>query len=278
MADTSINSYTRTTDYSNLPAVTDQATVDRAQALSDTARAENVQTGSLSATAGAGELPFEPASVSGIDWSALTDDLAASANLSVSLNQIMVLLIQVMAQMRQDQREVALGDAQNALQSGLNAAKAMKDAAVSQLVSGIVTNAASMASAAVTLKQTSSQMKSLKDSKQAFDAADADGKVKAREDLDFANSSSTLQGNKTRAVAELTQSAAGLMAGLGNFIAESARAEGKAYEAQSQYESNMQQMDQAFFQQLGDFIRAMLQNLQSVESATHQANQAIYHV
>lgn len=278
MADTSINSYTRTTDYSNLPAVTDQATVDRAQALSDTARAENVQTGSLSATAGAGELPFEPASVSGIDWSALTDDLAASANLSVSLNQIMVLLIQVMAQMRQDQREVALGDAQNALQSGLNAAKAMKDAAVSQLVSGIVTNAASMASAAVTLKQTSSQMKSLKDSKQAFDAADADGKVKAREDLDFANSSSTLQGNKTRAVAELTQSAAGLMAGLGNFIAESARAEGKAYEAQSQYESNMQQMDQAFFQQLGDFIRAMLQNLQSVESATHQANQAIYNV
>jgi hypothetical protein len=278
MADTSINSYTRTTDYSNLPAVTDQATVARAQALSDTARAENVQTGSLSATAGAGELPFEPASVSGIDWSALTDDLAASANLSVSLNQIMVLLIQVMAQMRQDQREVALGDAQNALQSGLNAAKAMKDAAVSQLVSGIVTNAASMASAAVTLKQTSSQMKSLKDSKQAFDAADADGKVKAREDLDFANSSSTLQGNKTRAVAELTQSAAGLMAGLGNFIAESARAEGKAYEAQSQYESNMQQMDQAFFQQLGDFIRAMLQNLQSVESATHQANQAIYNV
>ena len=271
------------------------------------AGAANATQGSLSAPSAAGELPYDMASVNGIDWNDLTNDLATTANLSVSINEIMLLLIQVMAQMRQDQREVALADAQNALQSGLNAAEKMKDAAVASLVSGIITNAASMAMAGMTMSQSASQMKSLQGAKTELNNAEkllqekqaalkeeapeankatsqkaveaaVTGKKAADAQMDLVTKQVNVQSNRTQGLGQLMQSTAGLLGGLGNFVAESARAEAKAYESQAQYEQSMQQADQAFFQQLGDAIRNMMQNWQSIESATHQANQAIYNV
>jgi hypothetical protein len=58
-----------------------------------------VEQGSLSGAAAA-ELKYAMASLEGIDWTVLTNDMALAANLSVNVTAIMVLLIEVMSQMR----------------------------------------------------------------------------------------------------------------------------------------------------------------------------------
>ena len=62
------------------------------------------------------------------------------------------------------------------------------------------------------------------------------------------------------------------------YMASSAQAEAQALNAQAEYEQSLAQQNQAFFQQLGDSMRAMLQSWKSVESAQHQSSEAIYNV
>jgi phage protein D len=114
-------------------------------------------------------------------------------------------------------------------------------------------------------------------SQKAVEDAEASKKA-ADAHMDLVTKQVNVQSNRTQGLGQLMQSTASLLGGIGNFVAESARAEAKAYESQAQYEQSLQQADQAFFQQLGDAIRNMMQNWQSIESATHQANQAIYNV
>lgn len=339
---------------------------------------------SLSGPTGAGEVPFPDASLSGTDWDALTNDLATAGNLTISYTQVMTLLIQVAAQMRQDQREMALADAQNALQSGLNASEAMKQAAVFALGAAVVSGSVSVVSGGISMGQSASQMKQLNAAKTKVDvaetelkAAEADvkpaaqspakqadapelststakqqneevglqsgpqkqevkeqdqadleqeagiqiQKEKAKEaaeikvesdaaslekseavgpqsdkakadrlekargdfnqaerDFDRTNTMVNAAAGKTRGLTELLQGIGGMAGASMNFMAESARAEAKAYEAEGQYEQSMQQADQAFFQQLGDSIRSMMQSMQNVDRSTHEATQAIYNV
>lgn len=267
------------------PAATQTGSVGKT-AVEPSKPAENVQTGSLSGSSAAGELPYAAASIDGTDWNALTNDLATSENMMVSLSAIMTLLIQVMSQMRQEQREVSLADAQNALQSGLNAADAMKKAAAFALFAGVAQAGVSIVSGAMSAKQSASQTKQLSAANDKVKSAEAmekgperDAAVKdAGESFNQTNAMVTVEANKTKAQTDSLSGLGGMVNSFLNFFAESARAESKADEAQAQYSQSIQQGDQAFFQQLGDSIKAMLQTWQSADRSTHEATQAIYNV
>lgn len=288
MADISVNS--NNFNYNNYNTATAGTTQTRGVGggteVQRTGLAENAQAGSLSGPSAAGELPYQAAGVNGTDWDALTNDLATSANLMVSLGAIMTLLIEVMSQMRQDQREVALADAQNALQSGLNAADAQKKAAAFALASGLASGAVSMASGGYSAYKSAGQINDLKGAQAEVNKAagmkegpDRDAAMnEANAKFKMTDLQVNAQTAKIQGYTQLGRGASDMLGSFMNFFAESARAEAKTYETEAQYEQSLQQADQAFFQQLGDSIRALMQSWQSADRSTHEASQAIYNV
>lgn len=107
--------------------------------------------GGLSAAAGAGALALGSASLDGINWDALAADLATTDTMSVSISDIMVLLVGTMAEMRKGQREAWMADAQSALEMGLNAADRMRESAAAKLACDCVSNGVSIMTAAVSI-------------------------------------------------------------------------------------------------------------------------------
>jgi hypothetical protein len=107
--------------------------------------------GGLSIPPGAGEVSYSSPNLEGIDWDALTSDYNNVENLSISITAIMVLMIDVMKELRKGQREAWMDEAQNALQMGMNAAERMRESAAAKVASDVITNAASMATAAISV-------------------------------------------------------------------------------------------------------------------------------
>jgi hypothetical protein len=107
--------------------------------------------GGLSAAAGAGALALGPASLDGINWDALAADMATTDTMSISISDIMVLLVGTMAEMRKGQREAWMAEAQNALSMGLNAADRMRESAAAKLACDCVSNGVSIMTAAVSI-------------------------------------------------------------------------------------------------------------------------------
>lgn len=107
--------------------------------------------GGLSAAAGAGALPLGSVSLDGINWDALATDLATTDTMSISISDIMVLLVGTMAEMRKGQREAWMADAQSALEMGLNAADRMRESAAAKLACDCVSNGVSIMTAAVSI-------------------------------------------------------------------------------------------------------------------------------
>lgn len=107
--------------------------------------------GGLSAAAGAGALSLGSASLDGINWDALATDLATTDTMSISISDIMVLLVGTMAEMRKGQREAWMADAQSALEMGLNAADRMRESAAAKLACDCVSNGVSIMTAAVSI-------------------------------------------------------------------------------------------------------------------------------
>lgn len=94
----------------------------------------------LSAGTGAGAIGYSSASLEGIDWEALADDVASTDTMSITLSEIMVLLVKTMADMRTGQRDAWMADAQNALAMGLNAADRMRESAAAKLACDCISN------------------------------------------------------------------------------------------------------------------------------------------
>jgi hypothetical protein len=107
--------------------------------------------GGLSIPVGAGEVSYSSPNLEGIDWGALTSDYNNVENLSISITAIMVLMIDVMKELRKGQREAWMDEAQNALQMGMNAAERMRESAAAKIASDVISNAASMATAAISV-------------------------------------------------------------------------------------------------------------------------------
>lgn len=110
-----------------------------------------VPAGGLSSAAAAGTLGFSAASLDGVDWDQLAADITTTDTMNISISEIMVLLVKTMADLRKGQREAWMGEAQNALAMGLNAADRMRDSAAAKLACDCITNGTSIALACVSL-------------------------------------------------------------------------------------------------------------------------------
>lgn len=101
----------------------------------------------LSTGSGAGAVNYSSASLEGIDWEALANDVSTTDTMSITLSEIMVLLVKTMADMRKGQRDAWMADAQNALAMGLNAADRMRESAAAKLACDCVSNGAAIITA-----------------------------------------------------------------------------------------------------------------------------------
>ena len=290
----------------------------------------NVDQGSISRAFAASELAYAMAGVDGTDWNALQNDLATASGPQVSIAAVMVLLIQVMSEMRQAQREESLAEAQNALALGLDAANKLKSAALTNLIGGLVSSSVSALSAAVSMYGASQSAKAGENAKAKLTEGEqrelkglqtksesAGGLTSAEKSrlqtLSDRQEYNTLNGKKingetltaeeksrldtlegklsgnaqalmrqmdinNQGMTQLINTLGQIGSTIAGYVAATEQAESKAVEAQAQYVQSRQQVDQQFFDQLGQAIKALLDSWKSTESATHQASQAIYNV
>jgi hypothetical protein len=205
--------------------------------------------GSLSASAAAGEASFASPNQDGIDYSVLALDMAQAANLSVDINAVMTLLIEVMAEMRKVAKKEWLEGAQAALQTGLDAAQKMIDAADKTLNSAVISASISIAASAI---QMGSGM--------------------------AGNSASDSAGIATKGLSDLASAAGKLGTAFIDHDAAVLQAEAQADRSTGEYQQAIAQADQDFANQIRDVIAKLLETMKSVSEAQHQATGAIYGV
>jgi hypothetical protein len=90
-------------------------------------------------------------SLDGINWDALAQDLSTTDRMTISISDIMVLLVKCMSDMRKGQREAWMADAQSSLAMGLNAADKMRESAAAKLACDVVSNTATIVSSAINI-------------------------------------------------------------------------------------------------------------------------------
>lgn len=174
----------------------------------------------------------------GTDWNALIDKLGAM-NLSVSTTAILTLLIEIMAQMRQDAREASFESTVNSLESGQKAAQNMRDAAKDKFISAIVSATVTMVGSAAAMGASGNQALSM-------------------------------------AINSFTSGLASLAGSFNTYDASLSEAAAELDRAFASYEGSLSQQEQDFFRQLGDAIKNALASMKAVDQAQHQATGAIY--
>lgn len=225
----------------------------------------NVETGSLSGPGAAGEMSYSAASLNGSNWDALLDSVQA-ANLSVSVTAIMVMLVEIMAQMKQDAREDAFAQAQTSLAAGELAAQEMRDAAEdtltaakwqagAQIVAGVATAAAGTVQLGGALKHNN------------LGSAYGNSAVGAR----YAAGGAIAKG-----LSEVISASGSLVAAGYTYDAAMDTADSQMAKADAEYQQALGQAAQQFMQQVADAIKAFLTTMQSVDQAQHKAMGAIY--
>jgi len=253
-----------------------------------------VEQGSLSGAAAA-ELKYAMARLEGIDWTVLTNDMALAANLSVNVTAIMVLLIEVMSQMRQDSRQAALEESQMALESGLLAAKKMESAAVSTFTAALISNITSMVTSAASAAAAGYQLKTISNAQAAamkeaeikfpfpekapggtYDKIMVDRNIFVKDQINSLISKLSIQTAMTQGVTGATSSLGKIAAAVFEYTAAMDQAAAQAARATGEYQQAIAQAEQQFMQQLGDAIRALLSGMESVDQAQHKAMGAIY--
>ena len=207
---------------------------------------------------GAGQVNVPDASLQGTDWNTLVDQMGAM-NTSVSTSAVMSMLIEVMAQMRQDARASAFDEMKTSLDLGIQAAEKMKKAAAMQLTSSLVNT---VVTAGVTVGSYGmNQQAGKRVDTNSSEAVIAQSRAKAGQ----AQSLNTLS------------QPVGSLAGAGfTYAAELDRADSKIDDAQAQYHESLAQMNRNFMDQLGQSISKALSTMQAVDRAQHEATGAIY--
>lgn len=215
----------------------------------------NVDQGSLSGPSTAFEMAYATSDLmmqilggdSSADWGALTDSVYA-ANLSIDLTAVLVLLIEVMAQMRQDARTEVLEQAQAALAEGVSAAAEMMDAAQKTRDAAYVNAGLQILGGLVSMGTSGVLTGGGSDMSRAFGQG----------------FSATMTGIGSAATAHMTYGAA------------EDQAQAQIDRSEAEYEQSLGQAAQAFMQLLGDAIKAFISTMQGAEQAQHQATGAIY--
>jgi len=286
--------YTTNTSYSN-GGVQTNADVTDTSSVAGSGGENNVEQGSLSGPSAAGEADYDTASDlltqiltgnSSTDWGALTDSVA-SANLSVTVTAIMVLLIEIMSQMKQDAREAALQQAQAAHTQGNVAADQMEvaaqatlDAAVRNAGMQIAMGAVSVIGGAIQgakIHQFQTQQSALT-AKNNMLLDLTEGRATVAPPLDFAPLSASLQ-SQNQLLSGLTglgNSSMSLVTSEMTFAASIAEADAQRARAEGDLQQALGQNEQTYMQQLADAIRALLSGWGSIEQSTHEAYGATY--
>lgn len=297
--------YTTSTSYGSGGVQTNADVTDTAS-VAGSGGESNVERGSLSGPNAANELEYDSAAnlvtqiltgTSSTDWGALTDSVA-SANLSVTITAIMLLLIEIMSEMKQDAREAALEQAQAAHAQGNAAADQMEVAAQETLNAAMVSAITQIVMGAVTVLLAAKQMKDIRDFQVSNTGATsanqlgapttrADGgltrarsdAVTARPALDFSKLQTSLQTQNQlmNGLSGLANSSASLGAAFFTFDASMAEADAQRARTEGDYQQALGQNEQAFMQQLADAIRALLSGWASSESSTHEGYLSAYH-
>jgi hypothetical protein len=237
----------------------------------------NVEQGSLSGTGAAGEMSYAEASLNGTDWGALLESVQA-ANLSVTVTAIMVLLVEIMAQMKQDAREEAFTQAQATLAAGELAAEKMKEAALDTLHAAQVSAGVQIAMGAVQVAAGAVQMGKISGFKTSTEARIHQHQT--GQPLAYGNSA--LSGN-LQALTQTVNGGTSIANSIATLVSEGmkydaaiAQAESQEARADADYQQALGQAAQAFMQQVADAIKAFLNTMQSVDQAQHKATGAIY--
>lgn len=208
---------------------------------------------SVGSTTAAGQVAVPDSSLQGTDWNALVDQMSAM-NMNVSTSEVMSMLIEVMAQMRQDARASAFDQMQSSLDLGIKAAEKMKDAAKKQLEGAIAGSAVTAGTSVAS----------------GIMSGTAAGAAGTNEALSRAIST------KANAVGQVGNSVGGVASSSLQSAADMDRAESKIDDAQAQYSESLSQQSKNFMEQLSQSISKALSTMQSVDRAQHEATGAIY--
>lgn len=261
----------------------------------------NVEQGSLSGGAAAGELSYAEATLNGTDWGALLESVQA-ANLSVTVTAIMVLLVEIMAQMKQDAREEAFTQAQAALAAGNLAAAEMVEAAKKNLAAAQVSASVQIVMGVASIAMGAYQLNKINNFNQTakLDASRPNDVplTRARSNAvttnpegaklnapsvhtppkDFAVLQTQLQAQTQifSGLQKLFEGSATLGAEQLKYEGALDSAEAQRAKADGEYQQALGQAAQAFMQQMADALKSYLNTTQSVEQAQHKATGAIY--
>ncbi len=286
--------YTTNTSYSN-GGVQTNADVTDTSSVAGSGGENNVEQGSLSGPSAAGEADYDTASDlltqiltgnSSTDWGALTDSVA-SANLSVTVTAIMVLLIEIMSQMKQDAREAALQQAQAAHAQGNAAADQMEVAAQATLTAAQMNAGMQIAMGAVSVLGGAYQLGKLSSFQTQQSALTAknnelldltEGQATVTPAMDFAPLSASLQAQNQllNGLTGLGNSIMSLVTSEMTFDASMAEADAQRARAEGDYQQAMGQNEQTYMQQLADAIRGLLSGWNSIEQTTADSYRAVY--
>lgn len=288
--------YTTNTSYSN-GGVQTNADVTDTSSVAGSGGENNVEQGSLSGPSAAGEADYDTASDlltqiltgnSSTDWGALTDSVA-SANLSVTVTAIMVLLIEIMSQMKQDAREAALQQAQAAHLQGNAAADSMEEAALATKDAAVRNAGMQIAMGAVSViggLAQGLQLRSFHQSNQlGAPTTHADGGLtRARSNAvtarpaDFTQLQASLQTQNQllNGLTGLSNSSMSLVTSEMTFDASIHEADAQRARAEGDLQQALGQNEQTFMQQLADAIRGLLSGWNSIEQSTADSYRAVY--
>ena len=212
--------------------------------------------GSLSRQAAAGEALYAAALTDGMDWDALARDGSLVANLSVSITAIASLLIQILAEMKKSSKEAGFEEMQTALQTGLDAAKKMEEAAEKKYLSAMVSAGMSMAMGMVQMGM-------------AFGAQNMVNKGAGEGALAAYNAKSQAFQTMGNAAAKFYTAYLDLEAGL-------SEADAQALRSTAEYQQSVAQLQKDFAAQIGEAISKALAMMAKISDVQHQATNAIY--
>jgi len=202
-------------------------------------------------SSGSQEVQVAGASLQGTDWNALINSMGA-LNLSVSTTAILTMLIEIMADMRQDARENGFEQTVNGLNFGLAASEDMKSAALKTMIGAGVSAGMQLAGSYTAMKSANA----------SFTAP--------------TSQAATALGNLSQAQSALG-SAGGQLAGAGfTYAAGLDTASAEVNRAMASYSQALSQQESDFARTLAEAISKAMSSMGGVNQSEGRANSAIY--
>ena len=202
-------------------------------------------------SSGSQEVQVAGASLQGTDWNALINSMGA-LNLSVSTTAILTMLIEIMADMRQDARENGFEQIVNGLNFGLAASEDMKSAALMTMIGTGVSAGMQLAGSAAAMKSAGASATAT------------------------TNASATALAAQSQAQSAAYGAAGQLMAAPLTYAASLETASAEINRAMASYSQALSQQEQDFARTLTEAISKAVSSMGGVNQSESRGNSAIY--